>query len=406
MSINNNAVNRDDFNAVMVPNYVPDNFIPVRGEGVYVWDQAGNKYLDFTSGVAVCALGHCHPELQRVLREQAANLWHISNIYTNEPALKLAKHLIDVTCADRVFFANSGAEVNEAAFKLARRYATSKYGEHKHRIISMQNSFHGRTLFTVNVGGQPRYAHGFGPKIAGIDHVPFNDIEALEQVISVDTCAVVLELVQGESGVLPVADDYIKEVRRLCNKYRALLIIDEVQTGIGRTGKLFAHEYYDIKPDIFTSSKGLGGGFPIGAMLTTNEVAGYLPAGTHGSTFGGNPLACAVADKVLELVNNPDLLANVVKNGAFLQQKLLELNDKHQMFKQVRGKGLLVGALLSDDLVARAADIRQFAAAQGLMILQAGISVLRFAPALIISQDEIMHGCELLDLALTKFKRN
>jgi len=401
--LTNYQLKRQDFDDLMVPNYVPDSFIPVKGEGVYIWDQKERKYLDFTSGIAVCALGHCHPVLLDELNEQAHKLWHISNIYTNEPALKLANQLINATCAERVFFANSGGEANEVAFKLARRYAIMKYGEQKHQIISMQNSFHGRSLFTVSVGGQAHYSENFGPKIAGIAHIPFNDIKALEQTISDNTCAVVLELIQGESGVLPASAQYVQQVRKLCDKHQALLIIDEVQTGMGRTGKLFAYEHYDIKPDIFTSAKGLGGGFPIGAMLTSQEIAQYLPVGTHGSTFGGNPLACSVACKVLEYINQPQILSSVIINGNFLVEQLEKLNAKTNFFNQIRGKGLLVGAVLANKFSGKVAKIREFAANEGLMVLQAGNNVIRFAPSLLINQDEITQGLDLLNKAVHNF---
>jgi len=398
-------VNHSDFAQVMVPNYAPDAFIPVRGEGAYIWDQNGRKYLDFTSGIAVCALGHCHPALNQVLQQQAAKLWHISNIYTNEPALKLAKNLVDTTCAEKVFFANSGSEANEAAFKLARRYGTQKYGAHKHEIIAADNSFHGRTLFTVNVGGQPNYSSGFGPKIDGITHVAFNDINALKQTISNNTCAVVLELIQGESGVLPADYAYIKQVRQLCDEHNVLFIIDEVQTGMGRTGTLFAYQDYAIKPDIFTSAKGLGGGFPIAAMLTSSEIAQYLPVGSHGSTYGGNPLGCAVADAVLNIVKQPQVLANVKTNGDLLQNELTKLNQKQPIFKEIRGKGLLVGGVLTDEFSGKASLVRKYAADVGLMLLQAGNNVVRFAPNLLIKQNEISQAISLLDEALYNLKQ-
>ncbi|MBO4967816.1 MAG: acetylornithine/succinyldiaminopimelate transaminase, partial [Pseudomonas sp.] len=300
MSVEQAPVQRADFDQVMVPNYAPAAFIPVRGAGSRVWDQAGRELIDFAGGIAVNVLGHAHPALVGALTEQANTLWHVSNVFTNEPALRLAKKLVDSTFAERVFFCNSGAEANEAAFKLARRVAHDRFGSEKYEIIAALNSFHGRTLFTVNVGGQSKYSDGFGPKITGITHVPFNDLDALKAAISDKTCAVVLEPIQGEGGVLPAEQAYLQGARELCDQHNALLVFDEVQTGMGRTGELFAYMHYGVTPDILTSAKSLGGGFPIAAMLTTEALAKHLVVGTHGTTYGGNPLACAVGNAVID----------------------------------------------------------------------------------------------------------
>src|SRR5690606_20723970 len=286
MSVEQAPVQRADFDQVMVPNYAPAAFIPVRGQGSRVWDQAGRELIDFAGGIAVNVLGHAHPALVGALTEQANKLWHVSNVFTNEPALRLAHKLVDATFAERAFFCNSGAEANEAAFKLARRVAHDRFGPEKYEIVSALNSFHGRTLFTVTVGGQPKYSDGFGPKIEGIKHVPYNDLEALKAVVSDKTCAVVLEPIQGESGVLPADQAYLEGARKLCDEHGALLIFDEVQTGMGRTGELFAYMHYGVTPDILTNAKSLGGGFPIGLMLTTDKVAKHFSVGTHGTTFG------------------------------------------------------------------------------------------------------------------------
>jgi len=286
------AVSRSTFDQVILPVYAPAQFVPVRGQGSRVWDQQGKEYIDFSGGIAVTALGHCHPALVEALKRQGETLWHTSNVFTNEPALRLASKLIDATFADRVFFANSGAEANEAAFKLARHYAITRHSPYKTKIIAFYNAFHGRTLFTVSVGGQAKYSDGFGPKPADIVHVPFNDLAAVKAVMDDHTCAVVMEPIQGEGGITPVDADFLKGVRKLCDQHQALLVFDEVQSGMGRSGKLFAYMHYGVTPDILTTAKALGGGFPVSAMLTTEEIASVMQVGTHGTTYGGNPLAC------------------------------------------------------------------------------------------------------------------
>src|SRR3989338_4315197 len=347
MSVQRDPVQRADFDQVMVPNYAPAGFIPVRGAGSRVWDQSGRELLDFAGGIAVNVLGHCHPALVAALTEQANSMWHISNVFTNEPALRLAHKLVDATFADRVFFCNSGAEANEAAFKLARRVAFDKFGEEKCEIIAATNSFHGRTLFTVSVGGQPKYSDGFGPKIQGITHVPYNDLAALKAAISDKTCAVVLEPIQGEGGGLPAEQAYLEGARALCDEHNALLVFDEVQTGMGRSGELFAYMHYGVTPDILSSAKSLGGGLPIGAMLTTNELAKHLAVGTHGQVFGGNPLASAVAGAVLDVINTPEVLAGVKAKHARFKAGLERIASQYGGFSEVRGLGLLIGLVLA-----------------------------------------------------------
>lgn len=394
MSMQQPRVERADFDRVMVPNYAPAGFIPVRGEGSRVWDQGGRELIDLAGGIAVNGLGHCHPALVSALTKQAGKLWHMSNVFTNEPALQLARKLAEATFAERVFFANSGAEANEAALKLARKVASDRFGGNKHEIISTVNSFHGRTIFTVNVGGQPKYSEGFGPRPEGITHVPYNDIAAIEAAISDSTCAVILEPIQGESGVLPADQAWLKRVRELCDQHDALLIFDEVQTGMGRTGKLFAYEYYHVTPDILTTAKSLGGGFPISAMLTLERWAGYLNVGTHGTTFGGNPLACAVGEAVLDTINTPEVLAGVAEREQLFRTYLQEIIERHGVFDRVRGKGLLIGAVLNESWQGRAADILAAAEAAGVLVLMAGPNVVRFAPSLVIEPDDIREGMQ------------
>lgn len=402
MSVQHDPVQRADFDQLMVPNYSPAAFIPVRGEGSRVWDQSGRELIDFTGGIAVNVLGHAHPALVKALTEQANTLWHVSNVFTNEPTLRLAQKLIEATFAERVFFCNSGAEANEAAFKLARRVAFDKFGEDKHEIIAAVNSFHGRTLFTVSVGGQPKYSDGFGPKIKGISHIPYNDLEALKAAISDKTCAVVLEPIQGEGGVVPADLAYLQGARELCDKHNALLVFDEVQSGVGRCGALFAYQHYGVTPDILSSAKGLGGGFPIGAMLTTTELAKHLTVGTHGTTYGGNPLACAVAEAVIDTVNTPEVLAGVAAKHQRFKTKLEQIGQQYGVFTEIRGLGLLIGCALTDAWKGKAKVILDAAAAEGLMVLQAGPDVVRFAPSLVVEDADIDEGLARFERAVAK----
>ena len=393
------AVTREWFEQYLVPTYQPAEFIPVRGEGSRLWDQAGKEYIDLAGGVATNALGHCHPQLVEALIAQASKLWIVSKC-TNEPILRLARAMVKATFADRLFFCNSGAEANEAAFKLARRYSLEHFGPHKSEIISFERSFHGRSLFTVSVGGNQAYSSGFGPTPAQIRHLPFNDLARLEQSISNNTCAVVLEPIQGEGGVIPAEREFMQGVRQLCDRHQALLILDEVQTGMGRTGKLFAYMHHDITPDILTSAKALGGGFPIGAMLAREEVAQAFGEGTHGTTFGGNPLACAIAEQAFALINQPELLNGVVQREQWFRLALEQLQQRHHCFTRIRGQGLLLGAELAPPYQGKARAIVRAATRTGVILLTAGDNVLRFAPALTISQPEIEAGIARLEQAL------
>jgi len=402
MSVQHDPVQRADFDQVMVPNYAPAAFIPVRGAGSRVWDQSGRELIDFAGGIAVNVLGHAHPALVSALTEQANALWHVSNVFTNEPALRLAKKLIDATFAERVFFCNSGAEANEAAFKLARRVAFDKFGADKCEIIAATNSFHGRTLFTVSVGGQPKYSDGFGPKIQGISHIPYNDIEALKAAVSDKTCAVVLEPIQGEGGVLPADLAYLQAARELCDQHNALLVFDEVQSGMGRCGELFAYMHYGVTPDILSSAKSLGGGFPIGAMLTTSELAKHLAVGTHGTTYGGNPLACAVGEAVIDTINTPEVLAGVKAKHQRFKAKLEQIGQQYGVFSEVRGLGLLIGCVLSDAWKGKAKAILDAAALEGVMVLQASPDVVRFAPSLVVEDADIDEGLARFERAVAK----
>ncbi len=393
-------VTRATFDDVMVPNYNPAGMVPVRGKGSRVWDQDGAEYIDFAGGIAVNVLGHCHPELVKALNEQGSKLWHLSNVFTNEPALRLAKKLNDATFSDRVYFANSGAEANEAALKLARRWALDKHGEDKNQIIAFNKGFHGRTFFTVTVGGQAAYSDGFGPKPGAVDHCDYNDLAAFEALISDKTCAVMMEPLQGEGGIIPPDVDFVKGVRELCDKHNALLIFDEVQSGVGRTGHLYAYMGLGVTPDILTTAKSLGGGFPIGAMLTTADIAAHLKPGTHGSTYGGNPLACAVAEKALDIVNQPEVLEGVLKKEALFRELLGAINEKYNVFEEVRGQGMLLGCALNEKYQGRARDFMMAATKENLMCLVAGMNVIRFAPSLVIPDEDIKEGLARFERAV------
>ncbi|MCK8129425.1 aspartate aminotransferase family protein [Pseudoalteromonas sp. 2CM39R] len=396
------TVNRELFDQVMVPNYAPSSVIPVRGEGSRVWDQEGREFIDFAGGIAVNCLGHCHPALVSALKEQGEKIWHLSNVMTNEPALRLAKKLTDATFAEKVYFANSGAEANEAALKLARRFALDNFGEQKSQIISFNKGFHGRTFFTVTVGGQAAYSDGFGPKPGDIVHCDYNDLAAFEALISDSTCAVMMEPLQGEGGIISPTAEFVEGVRELCTKHNALLIFDEVQTGVGRTGELYAYQGLNVTPDILTTAKALGGGFPIGAMITTTDIAKHLKVGTHGSTYGGNPLACAVAEAAFDTVNTPDVLNGVKEKSALFRELLTAINEKYNVFNEIRGEGLLIGAVVTEQFKGRAKEFLVAGTAEGVMSLVAGADVVRFTPSLVIPEADIREGMARFEKAVAK----
>ncbi|MEJ6475785.1 aspartate aminotransferase family protein [Pseudoalteromonas piscicida] len=400
------TINRELFDDVMVPNYAPSAVIPVKGEGSRVWDQEGREYIDFAGGIAVNCLGHCHPALVGALKEQGEKIWHLSNVMTNEPALRLAKKLTDATFADKVYFANSGAEANEAALKLARRWALDKFGAEKSQIISFNKGFHGRTFFTVTVGGQTAYSDGFGPKPGDIVHTDYNDLAAFEALISDNTCAVMMEPLQGEGGIISPTADFVKGVRELCDKHNALLIFDEVQTGVGRTGELYAYQGLGVTPDILTTAKALGGGFPIGAMITTTEIATHLKVGTHGSTYGGNPLACAVAEAAFDTVNTTEVLDGVKAKEQLFRELLNDINEKYHVFTEVRGKGLLLGGVVTEKYEGKAKEFLVEGIKQGVMSLVAGANVVRFTPSLVIPEADIREGMARFEKAVAAVVAN
>ncbi|HEB0856764.1 aspartate aminotransferase family protein [Citrobacter werkmanii] len=393
------SVTRENFDEWMMPVYAPAPFIPVRGEGSRLWDQQGKEYIDFAGGIAVNALGHAHPALREALNDQASKFWHTGNGYTNEPVLRLAKQLIDATFAERVFFCNSGAEANEAALKLARKYAHDRFGSQKSGIVAFKNAFHGRTLFTVSAGGQPAYSQDFAPLPPDIRHAVYNDLDSASQLINDATCAVIVEPVQGEGGVVPATKAFLQGLRELCDRHNALLIFDEVQTGVGRTGELYAYMHYGVTPDLLTTAKALGGGFPVGALLTTEQCASVMTVGTHGTTYGGNPLASAVAGKVLEIVNTQEVLNGVKQRHDWFVERINAINERFGLFSEIRGLGLLIGCVLNEEFAGKAKLISQEAASAGVMVLIAGGNVVRFAPALNVSEEEVATGLDRFALA-------
>lgn len=368
----------------------------VKGEGCRVWDADGRQYLDFVGGLAVNSLGHAHPKVAEAVCRQAKTLLHCSNLYWIEPQVKLAKLLVENSCAGKVFFCNSGAEANEGAIKLARKYAKVNLGPDKYEIITATNSFHGRTLAAVTATGQTKYQKGFDPLPPGFNYVPYNDLAALEQSIGPQTCAVMLEPVQGEGGVIPAHPAYLEGVAGLCKEKGLLLIFDEVQCGLGRTGKFLAYQHYQVEPDIITLAKALGGGFPIGAMLAKDHVASAFQPGDHASTFGGNPLACAAALAAMETILQDGVQENAQSMGEYFKNQLTTLAQKYPYVKEVRGLGLMLGMELTiegKDIVARCLE-------QGLLINCTNGNVLRFLPPLIITRDEVDQAVAILDQAM------
>ncbi|MGN6322112.1 MAG: acetylornithine transaminase [Dyella sp.] len=389
-----------------LPVYKPRELVLDRGKGARVWDTEQRDYIDFGAGIAVNALGHQDPDLLAALTEQAHKLWHSSNVFYTEPPLHLAQELVEASgFAERVFLCNSGAEANEAAIKLVRKWAASQGRPPERRvIITFRGSFHGRTLATVTATAQPKYQEGYEPLPGGFRYLDFNDAAALEAAFAAgDVAAVMLEPVQGEGGVLPAAPGYLKRVRELCDAHDALLVLDEIQCGMGRTGTLFAHVQDEVKPDIVTLAKALGCGFPIGAMLAGAKVAQVMQFGAHGTTFGGNPMAAAVARVALRKLSSAEVLANVQHQSAVLREALASIGAELGLFSEVRGRGLMLGAVLTDAYRGKAGEVLDVAAAHGLLMLQAGPDVLRFVPPLNIAADDVSEGLTRLRAALRAF---
>ena len=365
----------------------------IKGEGARLWDAGGKEYIDFVSGIAVCNLGHSHPNVVKAIKKQVKNLTHVSNLYYTQPQAEVAALLTKHSFADKAFFCNSGAEANEAAIKLARKYAHENLGPDKFELITMKDSFHGRTMATITATGQEKFQFGFTPLLDGFKYVPFNDAAVLEAAITPKTCGIMLEPIQGEGGVIIPDASYLAAVRDICNRHKILMILDEVQTGIGRTGKLFAYEYSGITPDIMTLAKALGNGFPVGAMLATNEVAKAFAPGNHASTFGGNLLAMAAAKATLKTMLDEGVLENCQKMGDYFLAKLQALQAKHAIISGVRGKGLMLACALTIE----GADIVQTCQERGLLINCTGGKTLRFVPPLIINEKDVDAAIAILD---------
>jgi len=384
MDNNNQLKERGD--KVIIGSYARYPAAMVKGSGCVLTDADGKEYLDFMAGIAVCALGHCHPRVTEAICRQAGQLVHVSNLYYTEPQIRLAELITANSFGDKIFLCNSGAEANEAAIKLARIYS----GEGRYKIISLSGSFHGRTLATVAATGQTKFHKGFEPMPEGFVHAPFDDLQALEQLIDSSTCAILCEPLQGEGGVRPLGKEYLQGIKALCDKHNLLLIFDEIQTGLGRTGTFFAYQQLGIEPDILTMAKALGNGLPIGAMMTGNRIAASLVPGTHASTFGGNPVACAAAVTTLEIMLEDGFLAGVKEKGACFQARLTALAERFPaIISSVRGMGLLVGAVLTEQAVAHGTDIVNKMFDRGYLMNFAGGVALRFVPPLIVSEQEI-----------------
>ena len=384
-----------------MPNYKPRNIVFVNGTGSILKDYSGKEYIDLASGIGVNCLGHKDSEIVEALTLQASKLWHTSNIYFSEPPIQLAQELVEQTFADQVFFCNSGAEANEAAIKLARKFSSETYPPEKRTIITFEGSFHGRTLATVTATAQPKYHAGFEPLPGGFRYCSFNDFESLQSQFDDDVCAVLVEPIQGEGGVVPISNEFLTEIRRLCDEHNALLILDEIQCGMGRTGKLLAYEWCDgIKPDIVTLAKALGAGMPIGATLATRQISKSLGYGSHGSTFGGNPMSCSVARVVLRRVTDPEFQNGVTKKGQYMRKCLDQINDELNLFSEIRGCGMMIGAVLKEDYSNIASNVIDKCLEEGVLILQAGPNVLRFLPALTISTEELSEAFDRIRSAL------
>ena len=378
---------RNIYDSVMLPNYSPADFIPERALGSRLWDKDNKEYIDFGGGIAVNSLGHSHPVLIEALNKQSKKIWHISNYLTNEPAIELAKNLTDLTFAENIYFSNSGSEANEAAIKIARKYHSSR-NDPRDEIVSFTNSFHGRSLLNISLGNSQMHRDGFEPLMAGIKQGEFNDISGLKNLITEKVAAVIVEPVQGEAGVISATSEFLEEIRELTSKKGVLLIVDEVQSGVGRMGSIYGYMNYGIDPDIVTSAKGLGGGIPIGATLTKRSIGEVMQPGSHGSTFGGNPIACAVANEVINIISDKSFLKKVNEKEELFLDLLSEMKDKG-IFSDIRSSGLWIGC----DLVDRNSnEVLNQAYAEGLILVSAGSSCLRLAPALNIHEEDIKEG--------------
>lgn len=387
---------KDMANKYIINTYGERPISIVRGEGAYVWDAEGKKYLDFVAGIATNNVGHCHPRVVEAIVDQARKLMHVSNLYYIEPQVKLAKRLVELSFADKCFFCNSGAEANEAAIKLARKYSKENVDEGKFEIITMLKSFHGRTMATITATGQPKYHKGFEPMLPGFKYVPFNDLKALEDALTENTCAIMVEPIQAEGGINIPIEGYLSGIRDLCDRKKLVLIFDEVQTAMGRLGKLFGYQVYDVEPDIMTMAKALGGGAPIGCMATKTHIAESLTPGSHAATFGGNPLVCSAALASLNTIVDEKLSENALRIGAYLMGKLSALKEKYPAIKEVRGRGLLVGMELNVEGKGLVSECME----AGLILNCIGTGIIRFAPPLIIGEEHVDEALPVIEKAL------
>jgi acetylornithine/N-succinyldiaminopimelate aminotransferase len=382
--------------SAIVPTYARSNVAFERGEGCWLISTAGDRYLDFGAGIAVSSVGHAHPHMVEALTLQGSKLWHVSNLYQNPEGERFARRLADATFADLVFFTNSGAEANEAAIKMARRRQWVGGHPERYRVLTFEGAFHGRTLATIAAGGQKKYLEGFGPKVQGFEQIPVGDLEAVEAAIGPETAAIMIEPIQGEGGVRTIPPAFLRGLREICDRRELLLIFDEVQTGVGRTGRFFAYEHTGVRPDILTSAKGIGGGFPMSACLATADAARGLTVGVHGTTFGGNPLAMAIGNATLDIVLAPGFLERVAEHGLLLRQRLAELKDRRaSVIEEVRGEGLMVGLKLK----VPPGDFATACLAEKLLVIPAGDNVVRIIPPLVVSAEEIAEGVRRLDAA-------
>ncbi|MHA1134570.1 MAG: aspartate aminotransferase family protein [Alphaproteobacteria bacterium] len=387
--------------SALLPTYARSGLSFARGEGAFLFTETGERYLDFSSGIAVTALGHAHPQLIEALTEQSQKLWHVSNLHHIAGQERLGERLVEASFADKVFFANSGAEAVEASIKAARRYHFVNGAPERYRLVTFEGAFHGRTLATIAAGGQEKHLEGFGPPVQGFDQVPGFDIDAVAAAIGDETAGVLLEPIMGEGGMREVPWRFLQDLRALCDETGILLVLDEVQSGVGRTGRFYAHEWAGITPDIMASAKGLGGGFPVGACLTTEAVGDAMTPGTHGSTFGGNPLAMAVGNAVLDVVLAPGFLEHVAQMGLRLKQRLASLADEHSdIIAEVRGQGLMVGLRCQVENKTLIAGLRE----RGMLTVPAGDNVVRLLPPLIVGEDEIDFACTTIDAACAALK--
>lgn len=385
-----------------MPNYKQHQVVIDRGEACKVWDLEGREYIDLGTGISVTSFGHRHPDIVKALEDQAAKLWHASNLYYTESPVRLAERLCELSFADSVFFCNSGSEANEGAIKLIRKYASQTRAPEKRVILTFEGSFHGRTLAAVTATAQPKYHEGFEPLPGGFRYLPFNDVEALRAAFDDTVCGVIIEPVQGEGGIHVASPEFLAEIRSLCDQHDALMMCDEIQSGMGRTGKLWAYQWQEgLEPDVMTSAKALGNGLPIGAVLAGPKASETLQPGSHGSTFGGNPIACAVALAALRLASDTDLLDNVQRQASSIHNRLDLIGKQHNIFREVRGRGLMIGAELNDKYSGKAAEIGGVCQQNGVLILQAGADVIRLLPPLTIDEVTTSQSVDLIESSIT-----